>query len=77
MSFVIGTIYTTVGEDGYPKGTRVEYIGGLDDDCFTDGESVEYFSDEEVQRSPDQTPIECTETIQIVKSKAMSGYDPE
>lgn len=77
MSFVIGTIYTTKGDEGYPKGTRVEYIGGLDDDCFTDGESLEYFSPEEVQRSADQSPVECSEYIQSAKSKAMSGYDPD
>lgn len=77
MSFVIGTIYHTLTSEGFPKGTKVEYIGGLDDDCFTDGESIDYYGPDEVQRSSNQAPIECSETIQLAKAKAMSGYDPE
>lgn len=77
MSFVIGTIYTTKTSDGFPKGTRVEFIGGPDDDCFTDGQSIEYFSPEEVQRSPNQWPLEVSRVIQQAVAKAMAGFDPE
>lgn len=77
MSFNLGTVYTTKTSDGFPKGTRVEFIGGIDDDCFTDGEAIEYFSPDEVQRAHSQEPVECTAYIQLAKSKAMSGYDPD
>lgn len=77
MSFNLGTIYTTLESDGYPKGTRVEFIGGVDDDCFTDGETIEYFGPDEVRRSSNQGAIECSPYIQIAKSKAMSGIDPD
>lgn len=76
MSFTIGTIYRTRSSIGFPVGTRVEFIGGPDDDIFTDGESIEYFDPSEVLRDPDQSPIECSEVIQEAKAKAMAGYDP-
>lgn len=77
MSFSLGTVYTTKNSDGYPKGTRVEFIGGIDDDCFTDGESIEYFGPDELTRAHSQEPIECNEYIQLAKAKAMSGFDPD
>lgn len=77
MSLNLGTIYVTKNSEGYPKGTRVEFIGGPDDDIFTDGHTIEYFDSSEVLRSPDQTPLECTQYIQKAKAAAMSGIDPD
>lgn len=77
MSFRLGTIYRCRSSVGFPVGTRVEFIGGPDDDIFTDGESIEYFDQSEVLRDPDQTPLECSEYIQVAKSKTMSGYEPD
>lgn len=77
MSFRLGTIYRTRSSVGFPVGTRVEFIGGPDDDIFTDGESIEYFDQSEVLRDPDQTPLECSEYIQVAKAKTMSGYEPD
>lgn len=77
MSLTVGVIYEAKGNEGFPQGTRMEFIGGPDDDLFTDGYSIEYYDQSEVLRSPDQSPIECSEFIQVAKSKAMSGYDPD
>ncbi|AHK11908.1 hypothetical protein CHOED_048 [Vibrio phage CHOED] len=77
MSLNLGTIYVTKSSDGFPIGTRVEFIGGPDDDCFTDGESIEYFSSEEVLRSSNQQSIECSPYIQQAKASTMSGFDPD
>lgn len=77
MAFVLGTNYVTKTDVGYPKGTRIEFIGGENDDCFTDGRTVQYYSPEEVKRDSNQEPIECYGSIQLAKSKAMSGYDPD
>lgn len=77
MSLILGVIYETKDSSGFPKGTRMEFIGGAEDDVFTDGLSIEFYDQSEVLRSPDQSPIECSEVIQVAKSKAMSGYDPD
>lgn len=77
MPLNIGTIYEVRPDiPDYPEGLRLEFIGGPDDDVFTDGSLVEYFDEDEVRRSTNQTPLELTEVMQIAKSRAMSGYDP-
>lgn len=77
MSLTVGVIYVTKDSQGFPEGTRIEFIGGPDDDLFTDGYSIEYYDQSEVLRSPDQSPIECSEIMQVAKAKAMSGFDPD
>lgn len=78
MSFQIGTIYEVlIDDEDFPKGSRVLFIGGEDDDCFTNGKSITYFSPEEVRRSSNQYPLETTEVIQQAIATAMTGYNPE
>lgn len=74
---IIGQLYVTNSHEGFPLGTRVEFIGGMDNDCFTDGESITYLGPEEVNRALNQEPLVCSETIQFAKARTMAGYDPE
>lgn len=74
---ILGTIYEPKGDDGFPKGTRMEFIGGPDDDIFTDGYSMEYYGADEVIRSPNQEPLEVSEVMQRAKALTMSGYEPD
>jgi hypothetical protein len=55
----------------------MEFIGGPDDDIFTDGFSMEYYDSSEVLRSSNQEPLEISEVMQRAKAKTMSGYDPD
>lgn len=78
MSFQIGTIYeVTVDDTEVPLGARVEFIGGPDDDCFTDGLNIIYYGPDEVRRSSNQWSLETSKTIQQAVAKAMAGFDPE
>lgn len=76
-NLVLGTIYEPKTSDGFPEGTRMEFIGGPDDDIFTDGWSMEYYDSSEVIRSSNQEPLEVSEVMQLAKAKTMSGYDPD
>lgn len=76
MKLQQGTIYETIIEDcDFPIGSRVEFLGGVDDDVFSDGNLFDWLGAKEVKRSPDQTPLEYTEEAQVNHSRALSGLE--
>lgn len=71
-----GVIYELLlNTDEYLKGSRWEFISGKDDDVFCDGLRCEYFSSDEVRRSPDQGSLGFSEEMQYNKARCLSGHD--
>lgn len=70
----LGRIYVASG--GFPEGTRVEFIGGPDNDIFTDGSSWTWLSPDEVHQCDDQSPIPYSSTMESEKTYALSGCEP-
>lgn len=73
----IGTIYETItSESDFPVGTRVEFIGGEDDDVYCDGILTDWLGNSDVHRSSDQSPLGYTKEMQLTRGRCMSGSDP-
>lgn len=76
MSLQIGALYEVMAYDcEFPKGTIVEFCGGIDDDVFSDGTNFDWLDETEVQRSSDQSPLDYDAAAQTVKSKAQAGLE--
>lgn len=74
----IGRIYEVRGvvPDGFPVGSRVEFIGGYDNDVFTNGRFWDYLEPDQVRLSEDQTPLEFTSAMSHCRNQALNGEDP-
>jgi hypothetical protein len=71
----LGRIY--VASAGFPYGTRVEFIGGPENDIFTNGVSWTWLSADEVHQCDDQSPIPYSSLMESEKAVALSGSEPE
>lgn len=74
----IGHIYEVLGvvPDGFPIGTRVEFIGGYDNDVFSNGYFWDYLDSDQVRLSEDQSPLEYSHAMSICRTQALNGEDP-
>lgn len=83
-NLIIGRIYVarfsgnSNEHDAFPDGTRVEFIGGPDDDIISNGEQWDFLGIyDSLEQTDDQTPLAYSEQMAIGRSEAMTGEQPE
>ena len=71
----LGHIYIALAV--FPEGTRVEFIGGPDDDIFSDGNTWTWLDNSELMPCDDQSYISYTPLMGMQKSTALAGITPD